>query len=95
MLSDAQRAGSAAIQEVMNDPYGMAVDSALYGAGRFVALPAAAFDLASMRGGSRELAQYAQDDPEAAQAKAIFDALAVLPVAGAGGVVGRRLTRKR
>lgn len=95
MLNDAQRAGSVAMQEVMNDPYGYGFDTALYGGGRLLALPAAAFDLAAMRGGSRELAQYAQDDPEAAQAKAMVDALAVLPVAGAGGIAGRRLTRRR
>jgi hypothetical protein len=95
MLSDAQRAGSFAIQEVMKDPYGMAVDAALYSAGPFVALPAAAFDFAAMRGGSRELAQYAQDNPEAANAKRMVDALSVLPVAGAGGIVGRRVARKR
>jgi hypothetical protein len=95
MLNDAQRAGSFALQEIMKDPYGMAVDGALYGAGRFVALPATAFDLASMRGGSRELAQYAQDNPEAAQTKVMVDALAVMPVAGAGGIVGRRLTKRR
>ena len=95
MLSDAQRAGSFAIQEVMKDPYGMAVDAALYSAGPFVALPAAAFDVAAMRGGSRELAQYAQDNPEAARAKAMVDALAVLPIAGAGGIAGRRLTKRR
>jgi hypothetical protein len=94
MLSDAQRAGSFAIQEVMKDPYGYAFDTALY-SNPATAIPASIFDLAAMRGGSRELAQYAQDDPEAARAKAMIDALAVLPVTGAGGVVGRRLTRKR
>jgi hypothetical protein len=92
MLRDAQRAGSVVIQEVMKDPYGMAFDTALY-----PAFPVAASvgDLASMRGGSRELAQYAQDNPEAARVKAMVDALAVMPVAGAGGIAGRRLTRKR
>ena len=76
----------------MKDPYGYAFDTALY-----PAFPVAASvgDLASMRGGSRELAQYSEDNPEAARVKAMVDALAVLPVAGAGGIAGRRLTRRR
>jgi len=94
MLSDAQRAGSAAVREVMSDPYGYAFDTALYSVPA-TAIPASMFDLAAMRGGSRELAQYAQDNPEAANAKRMVDALSVLPVAGAGGIVGRRVARRR
>jgi hypothetical protein len=94
MLSDAQRAGSVAIQEVMKDPYGYAFDTALY-SNPATAIPASIFDLAAMRGGSRELAQYAQDNPEAARVKAMVDALAVMPIAGAGGIAGRRLTKRR
>jgi hypothetical protein len=90
MLRDAQRAGSAAINAIKEDPYGMAFDTALYPA---FPIAASASDFAAMRGGSRELSPYVRDDAEAANAKRMVDALSVLPLGG--GMAGRRATRKR
>jgi hypothetical protein len=90
MLSDAQRAGSAAINAIKEDPYGIAVDTALY-----PAFPVAASmgDFAAMRGGARQLSPFARGDAEAAKAKAMVDALSVLPLGG--GMAGRRVAKKR
>jgi len=90
MLSDAQRVGSAALNAIKEDPYGIAVDTALY-----PAFPVAASmgDFAAMRGGARQLSPYARGDAEAAKAKAMVDALSVLPIGG--GMAGRRVARRR
>jgi hypothetical protein len=90
MLRDAQRAGSAAINAIAEDPYGVAFDTALYPA---FPIAASAGDFAAMRGGARELSPYVRDDVEAADAKRMVDALSVLPISG--GMAGRRLTKKR
>ena len=90
MLRDAQRAGSVALNAIKEDPYGMAVDTALYPA---FPLAASAGDFAAMRGGARELSPYVRDDAEAANAKRMVDALSVLPIGG--GMAGRRLARRR
>jgi hypothetical protein len=90
MLRDAQRAGSVAINAIAEDPYGMAFDTALYPA---FPVAASAGDFAAIRGGARELSPYVRDNAEAAQTKAMVDALSVLPIGG--GMAGRRLTKKR
>jgi hypothetical protein len=90
MLSDAQRVGSAALNAIKEDPYGIAVDTALYPA---FPLAASAGDFAAMRGGARQLSPYTRGDAEAAKAKAMVDALSVLPIGG--GMAGRRVARRR
>lgn len=86
---------------VKEDPYGLALDSALY-VHPATAIPTAAADTAMMRGMSRDLAQEygATADPEIraeiTQDREMMDALAVLPALGAPGT-GRyasSLTRK-
>jgi len=90
MLGDAQRVGSSVINAIKEDPYGIAVDTALY-----PAFPVAASmsDFAAMRGGARQLSPYTRGDAEAAKAKAMVDALSVLPIGG--GMAGRRVARRR
>ena len=81
---------AAAINAIKEDPYGIAVDTALYPA---FPIAASAGDFAAMRGGARQLSPYTRGDAEAAKAKAMVDALSVLPLGG--GMAGRRLTRRR
>jgi hypothetical protein len=101
LMRDAGRAAEAGWEMVKEDPYGLALDSALY-VHPATAMPTAAADTAMMRGMSRDLAQEygATADPEIraeiTQDREMMDALAVLPVLGAPGT-GRyasALTRK-
>lgn len=92
VAQDVRRAGSTAIKAIMEDPYGMAFDTALY-ASPATALAAAPIDYASMRGASRELAPYAKDNRELSRIKDAVDAASVLPLAAP--FAARGATRRR
>ena len=92
-VSNLARSGYEAFK---NDPYGSALDTAIY-SNPFTALAAAPFDYARMRESSQMLAPYAKDNAEAAKVQSMIDAASVLPpLAVLPGVrnVARATTRK-